>query len=110
MGGARAIISTISHANTMAPLLAALAPRGRLVLLGAGKDPLPVATGQIVGGEMSVMGSLTGTPYENEKTLNFSVLTGVRPQTETMPLEKAAEAYQRMKSGQVRYRMVLTMK
>jgi len=34
----------------------------------------------------------------------------VRPQIETMPLEKAFEACQKMKSGNVKSRMVLTMK
>ena len=36
--------------------------------------------------------------------------TGVRPMVEVMPLEKANEAYQKMKSGEVKFRMVLTMK
>ena len=87
-----------------------LALRGRLVLLGAGKDPLTVSAGHLVVGERSVLGSITGTPYENEKTLNFSVLTGARPQIETMPMEKAFEAYRKMKSGDVKCRMVLTVK
>ena len=38
------------------------------------------------------------------------MLTGVRPLIETMPLQKAFEAYLRMKSGDVKFRMVLTMK
>ena len=109
MGGVQAIVATIGQAETILSLMRALAPRGRLVLLGAGKDPLPVSTGRIVGDELSVLGSLTGTPYESEKTLNFSVLTGVRPQIETMPLEKAFDAYQRMKTGHVKFRMVLTV-
>lgn len=79
------------------------------MLLGAGKDPLPVSAGQLVVGERSVLGSITGTPFENEKTLDFSVLAGVRPRIETMPLEKAAEAVARMRSGQANFRMVLTM-
>lgn len=110
MGGAKAIVTTIGNAEVVSSLMPGLAPRGRLVLLGAGKDPLPISAGQLVVGERGVIGSITGTPYENEKTLNFSVLAGVRPQIETMPLEKAAEAYQKMKSGDVRFRMVLTMK
>lgn len=109
MGGAQAIIATTGKAAAVAPLMSGLAPQGRLVVLGAGKDPLPVSGGHLVGGERSVMGTITGTPFENEKTLDFSVLTGVRPQIEIMPLEKASEAYQRMKSGDVKFRMVLTM-
>jgi alcohol dehydrogenase len=86
-----------------------LAPQGRLVLLGAGKDPLPVSAGHLVIGERSVLGSITGSPFENEKTLNFSVLAGVRPMIEVMPLAQANEAYQKMKSGDVKFRMVLSM-
>lgn len=109
MGGAQAIVTTIGHAEAVSALLAGLAPQGRLVLLGAGKDPLPVSAGHMVVGERSILGSITGSPYENEKTLDFSLLTGVRPVIEVMPLEKANEAYQRMKSGDIKFRMVLTV-
>lgn len=108
LGGAKAIITTIGKADAVSALVPGLAPRGRLVVLGAGKDPLTVSAGQLVVGERSILGSITGSPFENEKTLNFSVLAGVRPQIETLPFEKAFEAYQRMKSGDVKFRMVLT--
>jgi hypothetical protein len=52
---------------------------------GAGKDPLTVPAGFLVGGEHRVLGSMTGSPFENGKTLNFSVLTGARPRVETIP-------------------------
>lgn len=109
MGGAQAMIATASDPGTVASLMRGLAPHGRLVLLGAGKAALPVAPGQLVVGERSLLGSITGTPYENEKALDFSVLSGVRAMVETMPLEQADAAYQRMKSGGARYRMVLVM-
>lgn len=108
LGGAQAIVSTISHAETVSSLFAGLAPSGRLVILGAGKDPLSVSAGLLVVGERSIMGSITGTPYENEKTLDFSVLTDIRPTIEVMPLAQANEAYQRMKSGRVKFRIALT--
>jgi len=44
-----------------------------------------------------------------EDTLRFSELTGVRPLIETYPLERAAEAYARMLSGDAQFRVVLTM-
>ena len=40
--------------------------------------------------------------------MDFSALTGIRPMIETMPLEQAAKAYDRMMSGDARFRMVLT--
>lgn len=61
-------------------------------------------------GERRVQGTMTGTPYEAEKTLDFSVLASILPRIETLPLERAGEAYARMKSGEARFRMVLTMR
>lgn len=109
LGGAQAILATISHPDTVSALTSGLAPQGRLLLLAASQDLLPVSARQLVIGERCVAGSITGSPYENEKTLEFSVLTGVRPMIEVMPLEKANEAYQKMKSGDARFRMVLTI-
>lgn len=71
--------------------------------------PLAVSASHFVIGERGLLGSITGSPYENEKALNFSVLASVRPKIEVMPLEQANEAHQRMKSGDVKFRMVLTM-
>ncbi|MEM5389659.1 alcohol dehydrogenase [Paraburkholderia phymatum] len=110
MGGAQAIVTTISHAATVSACIGGLAPQGRLIVLGVGKDPLPIPSGQIVSGEKSVVGSMTGTPYENEKAMNFSALTDIRPMIETMPLENALAAYEQVKSGDVKFRMVLVMR
>lgn len=109
MGGAQAIVTMIDHADTVSALLGGLAPEGRLVVLSSGKNPLQIPAGLLVGGQRSIVGSLTGTPYDNEKTLNFSVLVNVRPHIEVMSLEQAGEAYRKLKSGGVRFRMVLTM-
>ena len=107
LGGAQAIVATIGNATVVASLMSALRPQGRLVVLGAGKDPLPVSMGHLVVGERQVAGSLTGTPFETEQALDFSVLVGARPMIEVMPLEQAQQAYERMKAGDVKFRMVL---
>jgi alcohol dehydrogenase len=110
MGGAAAIIATIGKGEAVSALMAGLAPTGRLVILGAGKDRLSVATGHLVRGERSVVGSITGSPYETEKALAFSVLADIRPWIETVPLEEAPAALRKIKSGDARFRMVLTMR
>jgi alcohol dehydrogenase len=109
MGGAKAIVATVGAAEAVSPLIAGLAPEGRLILLGTGKDPLSVSAGMLVCAERGIQGSITGSPYENERTLDFSVLAAVRPWIETLPLDQAAEAYRRMRSGNAKFRMVLTM-
>lgn len=109
MGGAKAIVATPADPGAASSLAAGLAPGGRLMLLGAGRNALAMPAGFLVGGERSVMGSLTGSPYDSERALDFSVLSGARPLIETMPLERAAEACGRVRSGAVTFRMVLTM-
>lgn len=109
LGGAQAVIATTGHAATVSGLIGALAPTGRMVLLGGGKVPLTVPLGPMVVGERSIMGSITGSPYESKRTLDFSVLAGVKARIEIMPFTRAAEAYERLKSGQAKFRMVLSM-
>lgn len=109
LGGAKVILTTITDSDAASNLVKALAPQGKFMVVGAGKDPLSIAAGQLVGNELTVRGALTGTPYEIERSLNFSILTEVNAMIEAMPLEKANEAYKRMRSGDVKFRMVLTM-
>lgn len=109
MGSAQVILTTITDSAAVSPLMAALAPQGTLLVVGVGRQPLSIMPGSLVGGERRVLGTITGTPYESEKTLDFSVMADVRAQIETLPLEQAWEAYQRVRSGAVQFRMVLTM-
>lgn len=109
MGGAQVIMSTVPNGEAVSDLIPGLAPQGKLMLLGVGKEPLNMSLGVLVGGERSIQGAMTGTPFDSEKTLEFSVMSDIVPRFETVSLETAYEAYKRMVSGDVRYRMVLTM-
>ena len=108
MGGARVILATAASTRSMGPLIAGLAPRGRLIVVGASPEPIQVDPLQLIFGARSLEGSLTGTAIDIEDTLAFSVLQNVRPMIETVPLERAAEAYARMMRGYARFRIVLT--
>lgn len=109
MGGAAAIIATVNDSPAVSGIAAGLAPGGRMVILGVGKAPLSLSPGLLVGGERTIVGSITGSPRDNERALGFSVLVDARPWVETLPFEQANEACRRMKSGDARFRMVLTM-
>jgi D-arabinose 1-dehydrogenase-like Zn-dependent alcohol dehydrogenase len=78
-------------------------------VVGATADPVEVTPVQLITGSRSIQGWASGTPADAEDTLRFAELSGVRPMIETYPLEKAAEAYARMMSGQAHFRVVLTM-
>ncbi len=109
LGKAQVILTTITNGEVSSTLFAGLASRGKLLVVGVGKEPLVIPSPLLVGGERHMQGSITGTPYEIEKTLDFSVLTDVRAMIETFPLEQAQQAYLRMKSGQAQFRVVLTI-
>jgi len=91
----------------MGPLVAGLAARGKLIVVGAPEDQIHLSAIPLIFGERSIYGSLTGTPIETEDTLAFTVLENIRPMIETAPLEQAADAYARMMQGKARFRMVL---
>src|SRR6516164_422649 len=109
LGGAQAILATAPDAKAMTKLIDGLAPSGKFIVVGISDDPIAVTPLQLINGERAIQGSAVGTPTDSEDTMNFSELTGVRPMIETFPLEKAAEAYARMMSGNAQFRVVLTM-
>jgi len=108
-GGARVILATAPDAKAISGLVGGLSRNGKLVIVAAPAEPLTVNVLQLIGGRQSVAGWASGTAKDAEDTLKFSVQTGVRPMIERYPLAKAAEAYQQMSSGKVRFRAVLTV-
>ena len=109
MGGAQVILATAPSSKAMSALIDGLGPNGKLMVIGAAFDPIEVTPVQLINGSRTIQGWASGTPTDSEDTLRFAELTGVRPMIETYPLEKAAEAYERMISGNAQFRVVLTM-
>ncbi len=109
LGGAQAILATAPSSKAMSELIDGLGPNGKLMVIGATFDPIEVTPIQLISGSRTIQGWAAGIPTDSEDTLRFAELTGVRPMIETYPLEKAAEAYARMMSGDAQFRVVLTM-
>jgi D-arabinose 1-dehydrogenase-like Zn-dependent alcohol dehydrogenase len=107
LGGAKIVLATATSAEAMAATLGGLAVDGRLVVLGADFKPMPLVTGALIGQRSGLYGWPSGSSIDSEDTMRFSAMTGVRPMTETFPLEKAEEAYERMMSNKARFRVVL---
>jgi alcohol dehydrogenase/propanol-preferring alcohol dehydrogenase len=107
-GGAKVILATVTNADAMTATLGGLAVHGKLLILGAPHEPLKIPALVLIGGRRSIVGWYSGTAIDSQDTLQFSVLAGVKAMTEVYPLERAAEAYERMMSGKARFRVVLT--
>jgi D-arabinose 1-dehydrogenase-like Zn-dependent alcohol dehydrogenase len=108
LGGARVVLATVTNAKAMSAAIGGLAVDGKLIVIGASPEALEVSPLLLISARRSILGWPSGTSIDSEDTMAFSVLTGIRPMIETMPLERASEAYDRMMSGDARFRMVLT--
>lgn len=107
LGGAKVVLATVTHGPAMSATIGGLAPHGRLMVLGA-TESLEASPLLLLMGRRSIEGWYSGTSVDAQDTLNFSVQSGVRSMNEAYPLERAAEAYDRMLSGGARFRVVLT--
>jgi len=108
-GGARVILATAPDSKAMSAVVNGLSSNGKLIVVGAGGDPIAVTPIQLIMGSKSIQGWASGIATDSEDTMQFSTLSGVRPMIEKFPLEKAADAYEQMISGRARFRVVLTM-
>jgi D-arabinose 1-dehydrogenase-like Zn-dependent alcohol dehydrogenase len=92
----------------MSAVLGGLAVDGKPIMIGASDEPLEVSPNFFLSGRRSVVSWPSGFSIDSQDTLSFSLLSVVRSMNEIFPLERAAEAYELMMSGKVRFRAVLT--
>ena len=108
LGGARVILATATNGKAITAALGGLGVNGKLIILGVPDEPLQVPAIPLILGRRSIAGWPAGNSIDSQDTLSFSLLTGVRPMIQVFPLERAAEAFDSMVSGKVRFRAVLT--
>jgi uncharacterized zinc-type alcohol dehydrogenase-like protein len=88
-------------------MMATLAPKGRMHIVGAVLEPIPVAAFDLIGFERSVSGSPTGAPVDIDTMLQFATRHGIAPQVEHFPMSKVNDALAHLEAGKARYRVVL---
>jgi uncharacterized zinc-type alcohol dehydrogenase-like protein len=101
------LISTVNVKLDWDALIGTLAPNGRLHVVGAVLEPIPVAAFSLIMQQRSVSGSPTGSPVAIETMLDFASRHNIVPQTEHFPMRKINDAFVRLESGKARYRIVL---
>lgn len=101
------LIVTVSVTLDWEALMASLAPKGRMHVVGAVKEPIPVAAFSMIFGQKGLSGSPTGSPVAIETMLDFATRHNITPRTEHMPMSQINEAFERLEAGKARYRIVL---
>ncbi|MEO7145459.1 MAG: alcohol dehydrogenase [Bryobacteraceae bacterium] len=109
IGGVRVVLATAPDAKAISALVGGLSINGKLLVVAAPGEPLTIGAAPLITGRKTIAGWASGTAKDSEDTMQFSVLSGVRPIIESYPLARVAEAYEKMIHGKPKFRVVLTM-
>lgn len=101
------IVDTVNAPLDWNALLGALAPNGRLHVVGAVLEPIRVPAFALISGQKSVAGSPTGSRGTIDAMLGFAARHGIAPQTEHFPMDRVNDALDHLRAGKARYRIVL---
>jgi uncharacterized zinc-type alcohol dehydrogenase-like protein len=101
------IISTATASLDWAAYLNVLGPRGRLHMVGVIPEPVSAPVFPMLVGQKSISGSPNGSPATMAAMADFCARHKIAPVTETFPASKVNDAFDRLRSGKARYRVVV---
>lgn len=101
------IISTVNVTLDWQSYLAALAPKGKLHLVGATLEPIPVVSFDLIMNQKAVSGTATGSPIVVRQMVDFCARHGIETVTEHFKMSDINSAFDHLESGKARYRIVL---
>ncbi|MGJ0490260.1 NADPH-dependent aldehyde reductase Ahr [Methylobacter sp.] len=101
------LIVTVNAPLDWAALLKTLKPNGRLHVVGAVLEPMPIPAIDLIFGQKSVSGSPNGSPVKMATMLDFAARHDIAPQVEHFPMSQVNEALEHLAAGRARYRIVL---
>lgn len=101
------ILVTVNVSLDWDAYLDALAPKGKLHMVGAVLKPIPVLSFKLIGTQKAVTGTATGSPAVVAKMLDFCARHHIETVTEHFKMSEINEAFEHLESGRARYRIVL---
>ncbi len=101
------ILVTVNVGLDWNAYLNCLKPRGRLHLVGAVLEPMPISVFSLMGGQKSVSSSPLGSPSTAAAMLEFCARHDIAPVTEEFALADVNNAIEHLEAGKARYRIVL---
>lgn len=101
------LLITVNTPLDWPALLKTLKPNGRMHVVGAILEPMPISAFDLIMGQKSISGSPTGGPPAISAMLDFAARHNIAPQVEHFPLSKVNEAIEHLAAGKARYRVVL---
>jgi len=101
------ILNTISADIPVDKYLGLLKPRGVMAVVGLPPQKQPLSFGSVIGGSKVLAGSNIGGIAQTQEMLDFCAEHGIAAQIETIGVDEADAAYERVVAGEVFFRVVI---
>ncbi len=101
------ILAAVTETGAMSAALGGLGYKGEFVIVGVPFEPIQASALALIAQRQSIYAWPSGTFIASEGTIRFGEMSGVLPMIGKYPLDRAAEACERMMSGKARFRVVL---
>ena len=102
------VLSTVNVPLDWNAVLSTLKPRGRLMMPGAVTEPLDInVLPDMMFKQLSVGSSPVGAPVVIRQMLDFAARHDIAPVNEHFPMSKVNDAFEHLRSGKARFRIVL---
>ena len=101
------ILSTVNAALDWDAYMNALAPKGRLHTVGILTEPIQLTSFPLISGQKNFSGSPLGSPSTVERMIEFCARHQITPVTESFKMSEINHAFEHLKAGKARYRIVL---
>ena len=102
------ILSTVNVPLDWQGYIDALAKKGKMITVGVIPEPVQLAAFPLIGGQKSFGGSPLGSPATTQSMIEFCARHKIAPVTESFKFSEINEAFDHLKAGKARYRIVLT--
>ncbi|NYF77870.1 NAD(P)-dependent alcohol dehydrogenase [Granulicella arctica] len=103
------ILDCVSAPHDLNAYLNLLRLNGTLCLVGLPDQPLPIAPFAVIANRRSLSGSMIGGMAETQEMLDYCAEKNIVSEIELTPIQKLAEAYERILKADVKYRFVIDM-
>ena len=103
------IVNTVSVDHDINMILSLLKVNGKMLLVGAPPNKMPIHAFSLIGGRKSIMGSNIGGTAETQEMLDFCAEHNIVSDIEIINIQDIETAYERMQKNDVRYRFVIDM-
>jgi propanol-preferring alcohol dehydrogenase len=109
VGGVQSAVSVAVTKKAFEQAYGSVKRGGSLVVVGLPNDELPIPIFDTVLNGVTVKGSIVGTRKDLQEAIEFAAQGKVRTNIETQPLDSINDVFDRMETGKINGRVVLTM-